>query len=493
MSAITGEAASVGQRVVSLDKSSEPHPALDLRTVSDALTGPIPTIKDGMAVPTSPPPPVIKPDPLDPDERRIAEDGGLGNWFALRRFVLLHPDRATREFPKSLKLSKEQIDKLMALRHARSAEEHQRRLLEQAEESRQREARQKVADFYNDVFMTGARIYALVQTPGIDPVILSANIKGTAAKTTLLLYVLAIIRLFGGKDTLLLPTTKNSATSTAGHDAGFDIYSEVLFTIGKLVKLLEDDPNPTNKKLWSFINTTPRIGLGVISGNPNSVINDHSELTVQTFNRMFDALYPNCHTMGLDTGNDDVNEDSIVLAGARKATVIIFNCKADVEITRLMLTSTMDAYRTDTEPPAEIAGQPGFVQTPKKVKKSIVVVNAIRVGEEIDFDQLTRTARQSAHAVPTDKFAGKCMTVPYDPYIASKRGTVCDPNAIDMQTFLAYMKVAEQALRISADTRGVDISHIDQVAETGTRYHPQLQAVNLYGELQSYPPPPERR
>jgi len=293
----------------------------------------------------------------------------------------------------------------------------------------------------------------LAAQPGLQPVINVGNIKGSASKTTVSLYLASVIAEFTRKNVLVLPTTNNTATSTVAMMAGIPQGDTI--TVGELSREIE-----RYDSFRAVSNRVPRtrFGMGVVSEIPDDNVNVRNDYGAPQFVKMVKTILPNVDVLILDNGNDNVEMGSIPLEAVRMCNVLVLTATANLAPTLNKVSSTMAAYRSDTVRPED--APESFIATPNKVQHAVVVVSNVPDTIEVDFDEITRPTNQSATAPPTLPFRGPTLSVPHDSYMASDDGSVsiCDIYAIAPATLVVFLELAVACYEQTAKLIGQDLS-----------------------------------
>lgn len=301
---------------------------------------------------------------------------------------------------------------------------------------------------------------------GIQPVIAFGNIK-SASKTSSALGVGNVIAEYTRKNTLVLPSTANSATATAGLMSGIT---------GNRVTLSEYSAEL--KQFGAFRTLEQRVprtkwGLGVIFEDDGSSAEYDDGIALQRYLEMVDVTLPNVAVLIIDLGNDNISKHSIALHAARLSHVLNFPFLFDNPVTHDMMAKTMQGYNTDAGIPDDVWATyyEGFehkeftglsVSTRHKVESSIVIATKAGPGDDIDFDALTKPAKQSAAADDLPPWNGQGLRVPTDDTIGrkdKKTGELLPFNldTIHQPTRIAYLKIAVANFEMAAVVQGVDL------------------------------------
>jgi hypothetical protein len=382
------------------------------------------------------------------------------------------------DYLKSYKLPKSELGMLWYnLRKALSAEvktRHENYLKLRAYEAELERARQEHAQVVFD-----ARTEHLIDrlryldNLGIRPIMAFCNVK-SAGKTTSLLQVLSVIAEHTRRSVVAIPATQNIATSTLALMAGVD--SPNAITVGELSRRI-DELN-TFRSLDTRISMT-RNGVGIVSENQNNVVSMNDQYTLEKFVELLMKVLPNVGYIGLDLGNDDINNDSIAVAAVRFAHVLNFSYLYGKAVPTTSLRRTVDGYNTDTQMdqahyqlanPADAILTGIGIPTVEKVSRSIVIANLAPLDKEINFDELMEP-KQAGLSNPLPTWRGRGFNVPYDPYLdnADESGVV-KPANLDHVTDVTH----QQALEIA-------VANLEEAA--------RVQGISTEGAPEFTPPP----
>ena len=117
---------------------------------------------------------------------------------------------------------------------------------------------------------------------------------------------------------------------------------------------------------------------------------------------MVDTILPNVGVLIFDAGNDNPDEDSIVLYAARQASSFILPFTADDPVTARNLEKTIRWFGTDTEDlsetPEKLAekraiGIPHWVPMWQKLARATLVASKVTNSKEIDVDNWNEDRR----------------------------------------------------------------------------------------------------
>jgi hypothetical protein len=289
------------------------------------------------------------------------------------------------------------------------------------------------------------------------------NIK-SAGKTTDLLQVLSVIAQYTRRMVLAIPATQNSATSTLALMAG--VPEEYGITIEELSRRI--------KELGTYLALSKEVpktlnGVGIVSEDFNNALSVDNNYNLEKFMELLLEVLPNVDYVGLDLGNDNIQNDSIALAAARFAHVLNFCFLYKKAVATRSFHNTVQGYNTDLRP-ADVEGSPYrevlastgiFTPTPEKVAHSIVIANLAPLEEEIDFDEHMRPVQRAA-AVLLPQWEGVGIKMPHDPYLDNEdaSGVVkpVDLSKVSPVTHQQALKIAVANLQEAARTQGIDIS-----------------------------------
>lgn len=314
-----------------------------------------------------------------------------------------------------------------------------------------------IEDYYaNDVL--AARIaYAnayikFLMDLGLQPILTFSNIK-SGSKTTCALYVAALIAEISRKFVLVIPTTKNTATSTIGMMAGI--------TQGRRITVRELSARIDEFGVYHALSKyVPRThhGVGVIVEDKNMALASTDQYDLERFDKVLRTIRPIVDVIILDHGNDDIEPNSIGLRGIRMSDVLNFVCMLETPISTRSMNTTIHGYFTDTATPEvtnhSFSGE--RMRTSDKVKVSNVIASGWRPSDgEVDFDVLTRYQNQSVTAPSGHSWEGNGFVVPFDDYIADRSVSITDLAKIAPETYLAYAEIAIANLERAAELEGI--------------------------------------
>lgn len=332
---------------------------------------------------------------------------------------------------------------------------------------------------YKDQLIARLRFLANM---GIRPIIVVANIK-SAGKSTDSIGMATVIAEYARNMVLLVPSTTNTATATAGLMAGItgdaitvDEYMQNIKIYGAYRALSQKVPRTKN-------------GLGVIVEDSKSAADVDDASKVKLFMEMIDVTIPNVDVLVLDLGNDNISLRSIALQAARLGHVLNFPFLMDNPVTHDTLRRTLDGYNTDAGIPDEIREElyQGFenrsytgvdITTQDKVEHSIVIANKVPAGTHVDFTDFTRSRSQGASAVDLPTWKGTGIGVPDEPSFARNdaAGTLLpfDLAAIKLETEISYLEAAVANFEVTGFQTKVAIgtpmvANIPSLAESGNQ------------------------
>ena len=298
---------------------------------------------------------------------------------------------------------------------------------------------------------------------GVRAIMAFCNIK-SAGKTTDLLQVLSVIAQYTRRTVLAIPATQNNATSTLALMAG--IPEQLGITIEELSRRIKE--LGTYLALSKEVPKTPN-GVGIVSEDLNNALTVDNNYNLEKFIELLLEALPNVDYVGLDLGNDNIQNDSIALAAARFAHVLNFAFLYKKAVATRSFHNTVQGYNTDLRPP-EIENSPYrevlestgiFTPTPEKVAHSIVIANLADLDEEIDFDEHMRPI-QRADAAPLPPWNGTGIKMPYDPYLDNEdaSGVVkpADLSKVTPVTHQQALRIAVANLQEAARLQGIDIT-----------------------------------
>ncbi|HRC27764.1 MAG TPA: hypothetical protein PKV96_00060 [Candidatus Saccharimonas sp.] len=292
---------------------------------------------------------------------------------------------------------------------------------------------------------------------GIRPVVSFCNIK-SGGKSTVGLYVGSAVTDETRINGVIAPATLNTATSTLAIMAGID--PRTALPVGRLIK--DIDSLNTYRALAPYIPITPH-GLGIISEDANSVVGDAGDYNAEQFVRLIRGLYKSTGLVILDHGNDNVEYGSVPVAAVRFSDVLVFVGMAPTPVSLLTLTKTIAGHNTDhydgTGVQDDAVALPGErISTREKVRHSIVVVTGVRPTDPpIDFEELTRPQVQDVNAPPLPRWAGKGLTVRFDPYIAREDVAPVALKRIQDDTARDFLAIAVAIFEETARVRGIAV------------------------------------
>ena len=302
---------------------------------------------------------------------------------------------------------------------------------------------------------------------GIRAIMAFCNIK-SAGKTTDLLQVLSVIAQYTRRTVLAIPATQNNATSTLALMAG--IAPQLGITIEELSRRIKE--LGTYLALSKEVPKTPN-GVGVVSEDLNNALTVDNQYNLQKFIELLLEVLPNVDYIGLDLGNDNIQNDSIALAAARFAHVLNFCFLYGKAVPTRAFHNTVQGYNTDLRPTdvehlphRETLESTGiFTPTTEKVAHSVVIANLAPLEEEVDFDEHMRPI-QNADALKLPQWQGVGIKLPYDPYLdnADASGLVkpADLNEVTPVTHQQALRIAVANLQEAARLQNIDISDAPQ-------------------------------
>lgn len=355
---------------------------------------------------------------------------------------------------------------------ARIAEEARQRAEWEAEQARQEAARQaelerQQADEarhqarldYREQLIDRLRYLA---NAGIQPIFTVANIK-SATKSATAIGLGTVIAQYTRGMTLLIPSTANTATVTAGQMAGI---------VGRDVSIDDYLQGIENFGVYRQLSArTPRTkeGLRVIVEAGSSAANEDDANKVVPFVKAIDVTLPNVDALILDLGNDNISKRSIATQAARLAHVVILPFVPDDPITHTTLRKTIDGYNTDEGIPADVwtelfaefrnVDATGLnIKTRDKINHSILV--ATKASGKVDFASYV-LMEQSASADDLPPWAGTGITVPEEPVWKWKtedgKLRPFDYSKILLETDISYLMLAVAGYELTGVATGVDI------------------------------------
>jgi len=300
---------------------------------------------------------------------------------------------------------------------------------------------------------------------GIQPIIVVSNIK-SAGKSTYAIGIGETIAEYTRKNPLLIPSTANTATATAGLMAGVQ---GNLITVDDYMRDIKQ--YGAYRALESVVPRTKN-GLGVIVEDSKSAADADDASKVKEFMHMIDVTLPNVTVLILDLGNDNISRRSIALQAARLGHVINFAFLMDNMVTHETLTRTVSGYNTDFGIPEEIEEElykefenkhaTGlFVPTRDKVEHSIAVANKVPNSYPIDFSDFMRPKTQDATTADVPTWGGTGVSVPNEPSFSRKDAggklLPFDLDAISLDTQISYLQGAVANFEIAGFNTGFDI------------------------------------
>lgn len=355
---------------------------------------------------------------------------------------------------------------------AREAEEARQRAEWEAEQARQAAARQAELERqqaeqaqhqarldYREALIVRLRYLA---NEGIQPIFTVANIK-SATKSATAIGLGTVIAQYTRGMTLLIPSTANTATVTAGQMAGI---------AGNVISI--DEYLDGIKEFGAYrqlSSRTPRTkeGLRVIVEAGSSAANEDDANKVVPFVEAIDVTLPNVDALILDLGNDNISKRSIALQAARLAHVLILPFVPADPITHTTLRKTVDGYNTDEGIPEDVWSElfaefrnvdaTGLnIKTRDKTHRSILV--ATKTSDEVDFASYV-LSEQSASADDLPPWAGTGITVPEEPVWKWKtedgKLRPFDYSKIHLETDISYLRLAVAGYELAGVATGTDI------------------------------------
>lgn len=270
------------------------------------------------------------------------------------------------------------------------------------------------------------------------------NVKGSASKTTTAVYFGSIVANLTRRIVIALPTTQSTATATLALNAGVS-RSDTL-TISQLTD--NTDQYGTMRELSAAIKPTP-FGLYIIAEDPDTQVRIANRFERPQFRKVSKTLYPSVHALLLDTGNDDVRDDSVVLEAFRAADVAVFTGTAANPTSLEKLRPTIALYASDdgtshqsAEPDGAEAGLPYLIPSRDKALNGVVVVSgvpAVSRNKPIDWKSFTRVDDMMHGSSSGSSFQGELRQIPYDDFI--KENVVANPVMLAAETYIAYLEL----------------------------------------------------
>lgn len=386
----------------------------------------------------------------------------------------------------------------LAVRHAQEAD----RLAAEDAENRVREK------FWDRLNLAFAIIAAYWRIPGFRMNVYAVNMKGTAGKSLLMLYLGTLAKFIVSTIVgTLIPVTRDRKSSTAGRHAGVN-FDEDPLRHSQFTEYRKAGKLNTPEAYASLVATTPG-GLYILVEDPNDDKEPEHQLPdaeeAQEVNPYPATTFKDDLELGiyhsglvlLDGANNDNVPGSIPDYASRYATVImpVGNYAAVIN-----LEGMQTSIRSSLKRRAPKALQPGVsprdgqhIATADKVRDDAVcVITNVPDGVVPDFNQYT------------DGVGSANVVIRHDKYMHNEgSGEVnrVDINKIDLATILQIAELLVELCRVSAKTLGLDDSHIAHIVpDTNYRYHPQMQRVDEYGRIVVHdttpttfvPAPPQR-
>jgi cellulose biosynthesis protein BcsQ len=294
------------------------------------------------------------------------------------------------------------------------------------------------------------------------------NVKGGASKTTTAVYVGSIISDLTRKIVFVVPATSNTSTSTLANVAG--ISSDDKPTITDFALQLPGDVDVPYSDLSRRVKSTP-FGLRVIPEDVIDKIAISRKFGTDNFNNVLSAVCANSDIQILDTGNDDIDHNSVVLEAVRQSDIVVCPATATDAATLEKLSETMVTYMSDDIAPHHVVwetfGERNLrsarqIPTREKLQKGIVVFSRTGSAERPeDYVDYTKKRNRIGQVVGDFGFEGEILTIPEDPYMADKAHVVADIRNISPDTRLAYKELAVVMFEKAAELKGITLPEMD--------------------------------
>ena len=294
-----------------------------------------------------------------------------------------------------------------------------------------------------------------------------ANMQGGASKSISAIHSGAVHATATNRPTFLMPVSLAHLTSSVAD------YTAVPLKEALTVSMFNDRLGELGslEKVSPFLPTTPD-GLFFLIEDPSG-----SGFTTQKFLDNLHQSRPWFNTIILDTGNDNVETGSMVLAAVEEADVVVFTATADRILTLRKLSKTIAEYtrqrsRREAIPAAEgVIRRQIEIPTREKASNSIALVSAVgkrkgllrRRTKPEAFEKFTSRRDPETGSFQTVGFQGTFMTIPYEPKMEALLDAQQPVNTqyISKKAFSAYLKLWVNVYRKAAELRGVDLDKLD--------------------------------
>jgi hypothetical protein len=288
-------------------------------------------------------------------------------------------------------------------------------------------------------------------TSYVDPTIWVGNWKGNAGKS--------FVSVIGGetmvdtirRNVMLLFTSGNTKTSTAGDLA--NLQGRSTLTNREYVRRLEEFSS--FRKLYHAVQGT-EYGLRVIAGDPGGSTDD-TTFTSAKYQQIFVNARDLTEFLWLDTGNDDVRKGSVTVTGLYQADVAAIPACVSAPQTLDKLDDTMLDYLRLAERYGRSYGKPEGerqegqdIPVSEKILNAVIVINGVNYKEDLEhyMDFLPEMIR--------DEFQGAVLGIHWDDYLATVTKNI-DYRLMQDQTLRDYLEFDVTCLEQAAKLRGIEI------------------------------------
>jgi len=273
--------------------------------------------------------------------------------------------------------------------------------------------------------------------------IVFANLKGGASKTTIANLVTAMISEVTNVTVGLMPGTASVGTSTTASGAG---------VAGRTLSLREFErearvPGSSYHKVATRVPPSQH-GVSVVSEDTEEKASAQDDFGLRNFSPIAKAMYNRCHVLGIDTGNDDIKPGNIGLEAMRNANVIIFTGTVDAHNTLLKMSSTIAIAMTDPK-------------SKETVRHGIAVFSGVNGSKgPDDYAKYTQRLNHKGRVIGSLGFEGRLMGIPRDNYLSPRdkgeeaRTSVTNLHKIARPTYLAVLRLAVATYETVLETRG---------------------------------------
>lgn len=273
--------------------------------------------------------------------------------------------------------------------------------------------------------------------------IVFANLKGGASKTTIANLVTAMISEVTNVSVGLMPGTASVGTSTTASRAG---------VAGRTLSLRQFE-REARASGGSYHRVATRVppslhGVNVVSEDTEENASAQDDFGLRNFSPIAKAMHNRCHVLGIDTGNDDIKHGNIGLEAMRNANVIVFTGTVDAHDTLLKMSKTIAIAMSD--PPSR-----------ETVRRGIAVFSGVNGNRSPEnYAKYTQRLDHKGKIIGSLDFEGKLMTIPRDDYLSPRdKGkealvSVTNLNKIARPTYLAVLRLAVSIYETVLETRG---------------------------------------